>query len=850
MIVRVAVRGLLARRARVVLTIVSIVIGVSFVSGAFIVTDSFRRAFDQLFSQLDRGIDLRVRGATAFGSGGGGDPVPADLAERIGALPGVVAVEPNLDEPASVLDADGVPVRPRGGPALGVSWTGEGVIGGRVLLEGRAPQGSGEVALDETTAERIGARLGDTVRVAVADGTREFTLVGINGFEDESTRLVAGRATIAAFDPITAQDVLGSPGRYDSIDLAVAAGSAADVAAAIETILPEGAEVVSGEVVARETSERIGNAVDLLRYVLLGFALVALFVAAFLIENTFRIVVGQRLRELALWRAVGASSGQVRRMILGESSLIGVVSTALGLLGGVGVARVLTAVFNAGGAGFPQAGTVVAPRTVVVAVLVGVGVTLGATLGPARTAARVPPVAAMRPEPAPSRRGSPTRDVVGAVLVAAGLAVYCTGVFARPGEITSVVALVAGGGALVLLGVTLLAAGVATPVARLLGHPVRRVLRMPGRLAQGNAARAPRRTAATASALMIGIALVAGVGVVGASLSRSLGEQLGQSIRADLFVTGQGFQGFSPTLVERLRALPEIDAVSGFRSGSFQLDGATRQVGAVDGEAFEQIVDLDLRAGGFGGLADDGVLVHSDPAGDRGLDVGDTVDVVWRSGTAQTLTVVGVFADATATNTNWIVDTTVFERANPAGRLDVFAGATLRDDVDLDQARAAVATVMADFPQVDLQDQAEFRRTQQDQLDQLLRLVYGLLAFAVLIAVLGITNTLALAVFERTHEFGLLRAVGASRRQLQLAVFAESSIVAAFGAILGLAVGLPLGVLGARGMSTVGVDSVVAPIGTIVLVVAATVVAGIVAAVWPARRAGRLDVLAAIARPE
>lgn len=850
MIARVTVRGLLARRARIVLTVLSIVIGVSFVSGAFILTDSFRRAFDQLFAELDRGIDLRVRGATAFGAGGGGSPVPAELAERIRELPGVVSVEPNLDEPASVLDADGEPLRPRGGPALGVAWTGEGVIGGRVLLAGEVPQGIGEVALDETTAERIGAELGDTVRVAVADGVREFTLVGINGFGDEGNGVIAGRATIAAFDPVTAQEVLGSPGLYDSIDVAVDDGAADRLAETITAFLPADTEVVDGETVARETADRIGNAVDLLRYVLLGFALIALFVSAFLINNTFRIIVGQRLRELALYRAIGASSGQVRAMILGESLVIAVAATAIGLLGGVGVARVLTAVFNAGGAGFPQAGTVIAARTIVIAVLVGVGVTMAATTAPALAAGRVPPVAAMRPELVADRHGSPMRYLIGALLVVAGTFVYSVGVFEKPGELTTIVALVAGGGALVLVGVALLAAGVASPVGRVLGHPVRLALKMPGRLAQENAVRSPRRTATTASALMIGIALVSGVGVVGSSLSRSLSEQLGQSVTADFFFTGAGFQGFSPTLVDRIRELPEVEAVSGFRSGTFQVDGGTRQVGAVDGEAFGEIVDLDLVSGSLEGLSDDGLLVHEDPARDFQLAVGDTIEVQWRSGSRQTLTVVGVFADATATNTNWLVDVSVFQRENPAGRLDTFAGAKLTDGVDLEQARDAIGAVVDDFPQVELQDQAEFRRTQEDQLGQLLRLVYGLLAFAVLIAVLGITNTLALAVFERTHEFGLLRAVGATRRQLQLAVFGESLVVAAFGTTLGLAVGLPLGVLGTRGMASVGVTSVALPLGTIAVVIVATLVAGMVAAIWPARRAGKLDVLAAIARPE
>ena len=558
MIARVTLRGLLARRARIVLTVLSIVIGVSFVSGAFILTDSFRRSFDQLFAQLDEGIDLRVRGATAFGRGGGGSPVPAELADEIRRIPGVVSVEPNLDEPAVVLAADGEPLPARGGPQLGVSWTGEGVIGGRQLRSGELPSGVGEVNLDEGTAERIGAEVGDTVRVAVADGVREFVMVGTNGLgdPDDDDRDATSRATIAAFDPITAQEVLGSPGLYDSIDIAVDDGRGESVAAAVEALLTGDAEVVTGDVVARESAERIGNAVDLLRWVLLGFALIALFVSAFLINNTFRIIVGQRLRELALLRAVGASGRQVRTMILGESLAIAVLATSLGLLGGVGVAKALTAVFNAGGAAFPRAGTVIAVRTVVVATFVGVGVTLAASIAPAISAGRVPPVAAMRLEAPPSARRSLRRDLVGGLLVAVGVAVYCVGVFRKPGELSLTVGVIAAGGAVTLVGVALLAAGLAAPVGRALGVPVRRLLRMPGRLAQENAARSPRRTATTASALMIGIALVSGVGVVGASLSRSLSEQLGQSVTADFFFRGVSFQGFSPTLVDRVRGSP------------------------------------------------------------------------------------------------------------------------------------------------------------------------------------------------------------------------------------------------------------------------------------------------------
>ncbi len=677
-------------------------------------------------------------------------------------------------------------------------------------------------------------------------GAQPFTLVGTVGRRSGGDSFFG--ATVAAFDPATAQTVLGSPGKYTNIDLALKDGANADaVRADIEKILPAGTEVITGEQVAKETSDQIGQIVSIFRWVLLGFAMVALFVSAFLINNTFQIIISQRLREMALLRAIGASGSQVRRMVVTESMIIAGVATALGFVGGIVVSKLLTVIFNSAGAGFPDASTVIAPRTIVVALIVGFGVTLAATIVPAMRASRIPPVAAMRPELAASRGTATRRWIIGAVLTAVGAALYVWGIISRPGGTAQIILLAAIGAVLVFLGVTMLASRFASPVSRLLGAPIAKVFKVPGRLAGQNAARSPRRTSSTAAALMIGVALVSAVGVIASSLKDSLTEQLGTSIKADFYFSDPSFQGFSSQFSDDLRALPELSAVSAVRIGGvFKVDGGERSLAAVDSD-FPEIIDADLQSGSYDGLADNGVMVHKDPARDLKLKVGDTIDVTWKNGTSQKLTVRGIFGDASILGANWMVDKSVFEAANPSSNLDQFAGARIADGQTIESAREAISAVADQYPQVEVQDQAEFRQSQEDQLNQLLAIIYGLLLFAVVIAILGIMNTLALSVFERTREFGLLRAVGTTRRQLKRAVRWEAVIVSVFGALLGLAVGLPLGVIATKGMRNIGVTTTSMPTGTIIVVLITAILAGMLAAIWPARRAAKLDVLEAIA---
>ncbi|MFM8381940.1 MAG: FtsX-like permease family protein, partial [Actinomycetota bacterium] len=454
-------------------------------------------------------------------------------------------------------------------------------------------------------------------------------------------------------------------------------------------------------------------------------------VSAFLIFNTFAIIISQRMRELALLRAVGASAGQIRAMIIGEALVIAVIATVLGLFAGLGVASGITAVFNAAGAAFPAADLSVTLRTVAVSVLVGVVVTVAAAIVPALRAARIPPVAAMRPELGFSALQRTKRLAVGTTTFAVGVAMFGLGLFARPGGTAGTLGLAGLGAILLFLGIASLSTTVAAPVSRAISRilplPFRPMTRsVPGRLASRNAQRTPRRTASTASALMVGLALVSMVSVVAESVKASFTEQLSRSVTADFFVTNTGFQGLPVAFAERLSELSELSAVSPFRATVAQVNGETKQIGAVRGSAFAELVDIDLQSGDVASIDDGTILLHRDPARDLGVGVGDTVSVTWQNGTVSDLEVGGVYADSSVAG-NWLVSLDTLASVTSTTPVDFFIGAKIADGVSIDDARAAVDTVAEDFPSAEVQDQAEFQQSQEDQLNQLLTIVYGLL---------------------------------------------------------------------------------------------------------------------------
>jgi putative ABC transport system permease protein len=838
----IARKSIRARWGRTLAILFAITASVSFVVGSFVLADSLRATFDNLFQELNEEVDLEVRAAQAFESDDARDPIDVAIADSIRAVDGVAIAEPILQRYAQLLDATGDAISPPGGPTIGVSWMGDDGIQGVTIKEGRPPSGPDELAIDKATADTENFAVGDTVSYLTDVGTFEGTITATVGLGSADS---FGGAQLVALDLDTALVRFGANDMVDAIDISIADDADVDaVRRAIEEILPPQTEVVTGEEVAQETADTVNQFVDVFGTGLLVFAFITAFVSAFIINNVFQITIGQRLRELALLRAVGASGRQVRWMITLEAFVLGVLATVLGIIGGLIVARGLVAAFDAAGAGFPDTQTVLQIRTIVIAALVGIGITMVSVIVPSRRASRIPPVAAMRPELGFAAMRA-RRLVAGVVVTVVGIVMFLIGLFLRPGGTTGLVALAGIGALLLFLGVASLSSTVATPVTKVIGWPIERLFKVPGALARQNVARAPRRTSSSASALMIGVALVSSTAVFASSLRASLVETLESAISADYIVTDASFQGLSPVVSETLAAVPELDAVTPIRGISGQVDASTKNFGAVDPVAFDKLVDPDLIDGTVAELGTNELLLHRDPAADLDLSVGSTVDVTFQNGVDQTLTVAGIYGDATFGN--WLISLDTLEAISDAPARDFFVIARLADGIDPATGDAAVEAAMAPFPQADVQTNAEFLASQEAQIDQLLVIITLLLAFAIMIAILGISITLALGVFERTREIGLLRAVGMNRRQTRRSVRWEAVIVSIFGALVGVVVGTFLGVILSLAVPNDVISRLAFNPGIIVAILIGAVIAGLVAALYPSYKASNMNVLEAIA---
>jgi len=822
--------------------------GVAFVAGSFILADSLKGTFDNLIDGLTGEIDLEVRSQlTVDELDAVRDPLPSSLVEEVAAVPGVGIAEPGYGRYAQMLDKDGNPVTTQGAPTLGVSWNPDSGLSGVVLKDGRAPRGIDEVAIDKATADRIGYEVGDTIRVVLTNGQEDFTIVGMVGLGN-SDGFVG--ATTVVWDPTSAANWLDTENTVDTIDIKLADGAQVDtVQASIAEILPDRTEVITGEQLGDETKDQVGEIVSIFGTGLLIFALITALVAAFVINNIYNISISQRLRELALMRAVGASGGQVRRLVLVESLVVSAIATLLGMLGGLAVAKGLIVAFNtAGGGGFPPAPLLFKPRTAIVAAIVGIGVSVVSVLTPAIRASRIPPVAAMRPEVGFSALSVSQRLIRGFVLAGVGVVMFLFGLFARPGS-GGQWGLIAGAGALsIVFGVTTLSATIARPMSRAIGAPIAKLLGIAGRFARDNAARVPRRTARTASALMIGVTLITGAAVFTSSLRDTFGRILEQGTSFDYIVLDtDSFQPLTPEIANRLEELPELSAVSPFRNIRADLDDSTATFTAVDPVAFPQLANLDVTEGGFDSVtATDGVMVYRAEAEDHGAVVGEPLAITWQNGVESTLTVAGLFDD-NSLGANWFVSVGLLESVSTQTPTDQFVVAKRAEGVEMVAARDAVNAAIAEFPQATVQSNNEFVEEQKGQIDTLLFLVTMLLTVAISFSFLGIAITLALSVFERTREIGLLRAVGMGRRKLRRAVRGEAVIVTLFGAVIGVALGLMFGLSLSYAVPNNVINGITIPYGTLAFVLGFAVVAAVIAAAYPAYKASRMNVLEAIA---
>ncbi|MFI0356874.1 ABC transporter permease [Actinomadura sp. 9N407] len=844
---RFTFRSLLAHKLRLALTGLAIVLGVGFVAGTYVLTDTIDKTFSQLFTDVTKGIDVAVRGKESFTTQGmeNRTPVPDAVRDRIAGVEGVQAAEGSVVGYAQFIGKDGKPVTTGGAPTLGLSvYTTPELQRSVSLRSGRLPAGPGEVVVDVRTAEKQGFKAGDRIRILFQGPPREFTVTGLVGFGEADN--LAG-ATLAGFDIGTARQVLNRPGVFDEIDVVAAPGvSPEELRDRIRARLGPSYQVLTGEEFAEENARAVGAFTGFINIALLSFAFVALFVGSFIIVNTFSIILAQRARELALLRCLGASRRQLLWSVLTESALVGLVASLIGVGAGILIALGLRELFAALGGDLPTTSLQVRPRTIIVGLAVGMVVTVLAALLPALRATRVPPVAAVQEATmaAPARIGK-VRIALGAVLSAAGVALLLAGLFT--GGAGNPLALTAAGAVVIFLGIAVLSPLIARPLSRVLGWPFARWAGQPGKLARQNAMRIPRRTAATAAALMIGLALVSLVTILAASMKESVTRVLDETVAADYILTGPsgGMAGFSPDVVARLSALPEVEAAAGLRPGAFKLDdGRTQGLMGVDPVAYAGTVRTESTSGRLADLASGGLAIREDTAEQHGWKVGDTVTLRFPVGGPERLPIKAIYED-NQLNGAYLLAMRDFQR-HYADQLDVFAYVKAKPDVTPAASRAAVDRVVAAYPGVEVRDQAEYKKTQADQIDQILILFYVLLALAVVIAFIGIINTLALSVLERVRELGLLRAVGMTRGQLRAMIRWEAVIISVLGAVLGLAIGVFFGWTMVTSLDEEGITEFALPVGTLLALVIAAGLVGFVSAVLPGRRAARIDVLRAI----
>ena len=806
---RITLRGLMARKLRLALTALAIVLGVTFVTGTLVLGDTLNRTFDNLVGAAYQQVSFQIRGKAAFNNDTAAaavdstavrKPVPESLLASVRRVPGVSFAFGSVGGYAQFMTRDGNAIGSGGGSTLGFAFDPNPQLSPYRLVAGHAPTAPDDVVMDKATATKHDFAIGDKVLINLPNRPETFTITGLVTFGSDNN--LAG-VTLAGFDPATAQALFNLRGYYNTISVLAASGAdTVELQRAIAAILPAGVEVVSGQTVASELSTAINNELSFISTALLIFASIALLVGAFTIYNTFSITVGQRTRELALLRVVGASRRQLFRSVLGEAAVTGLLASLIGLGLGVVAALGLKALLKAFGIVLPSASLVFEFRTVVVALAVGIGVTLLSAIVPARRAVRIAPVAALV-EPREDQEGAVRRRRVvrGVVLGLVGVVLLVVGVSKAS------LALVGFGGLAILISTNLLSPVLARPLSRALGRPLAGTLGVSGRLGQENSMRNPRRTAQTAAALMVGLSLVSVIAVLGASLSASAKNEVDSALNADYIITGNG--GFSKSVIPAVSRLPGVTTTTVVYQGQFEVRGSLSTLTAATPAGLSKTVDLHITAGsGTPAMAAGDLLVDSNTATKNHLHVGSVVPVKFAQTGPTTMTVGGIYKSNPLLGSYVAGDglfLSHFYNPLPTGvLLNTSPGAHGLETV-------LNNNVLVPYANVSAKTRAQFEANQQATVNQLLGLVYVLLALAILIALIGIVNTLMLSVFERTREIGLLRAVGMKRRQVRSMIRSESVIVALFGWVLGIVRGAVVGVAFAYALRNNGVTTVSVP---------------------------------------
>ncbi|ARZ69711.1 ABC transporter permease [Streptomyces sp. HU2014] len=853
-VLRTSLRNFLAHKGRMALSAVAVMLSVAFVCGTLVFTDTMTATFDKLFASTASDVGVSPKKNDDAQQTGKPETLPASLREKLAAVDGVAKVEPHAtSQQITVADSRRKSLSPTSGaPTVGTNWD-DSQKKSVEITSGHEPHGVGEAVLDSDTADKHHVKTGDTLRVIAAPGDFTVRVVGIATY-----RTTNPGAAVLYFDTPTAQaKLLGSTREYSSYGLTAASGvSHEQLKERVTTALGPAAgdyAVRTAAETKEEDKKELGSFLDVMKYALLGFAGIAVLVGIFLIVNTFSMLVAQRTREIGLMRAIGSSRRQINRSVLVEALLLGVVGSVLGIGGGVALAVGLMKLMGSMGMKLDMGELTIKAATPITGLAIGVIVTVLAAYLPARRAGKISPMAALRDAgtPADGKAGK-VRTTVGLLLTALGglsLVAAATSDDAQAGS-----GMLGLGVLLSLVGFIVVGPLLAGFVVRVLSAVVLRVFGPVGRLAERNALRNPRRTGATASALMIGLALVAALAVVGSSMVASATDQLDKSVGADFIVQSENQQPLSPAVVKAVTSAGHVEHVTEYTVVNAKIttpDGksATQRLSAVTPTYADDVRAETVKGDLKDAYAKDAMSVPEGFAKDHGVKLGDRLKVAMVGGKPAELTVKAVTSDDTSIDQGAMYTNIATARSYlPAEKMPLdFMLLAKAADGQTEQAAAALKASVEQYPQIKVRDQSDYKKLIQDQVGQLLNMIYGLLALAIIVAVLGVVNTLALSVVERTREIGLLRAIGLSRRQMRRMIRLESVVIALFGALLGLGLGMAWGTTAQKLLALQGLGVLDIPWPTIVSVFLGSAVVGLLAALVPAFRAGRMNVLKAIA---
>lgn len=847
---KVTLRGLMAHKVRLIATAVSVLLGVAFMSGTQVLTSSVSASFDKVFADVYASIDVVVRSTNEVDTPFGPERTrisEAVLPTLVG-VPGVEAAEGQVVGQIRVLDKDNQPlVTAQGPPNFGLNWLTSPALNGWTIVDGASPVAANDIVLDAKSAKDGKYAVGDTVNVSVTNGVQPFKVVGIAKFGKLETW---GGAQAALFATSTIQTLVGEPGMYDWISVAGQNNeSQTQLSGEISKVIPPGTEAITGAEFTEESQSAFQKIIGIFSTFLLVFALIALFVGSFIIYNTFSIIVAQRTKELALLRALGASRGQVLRSIILEALFVGLIASIIGVGFGILLAIGLNKLMQSIGFSGPDTPIVLPPVAILVSLLVGTFITLVSALFPARRAATVPPIAAMRDVAVDRTGASRLRVAFGLILLALGAFMLW---FGLNGNSDSGLQIIGGGAFFVFIALTVIGPVIATPFASVLGWPLQKASRITGRLARENAMRNPRRTSTTASALMIGIGLVGFIAVTAQSVKASTVDAINQSVTGQYVVTTESFgsTALPQSMAAELDAVAGVDVAAGISATFANINNSGKIILAVDPDAISQVIEFDDVEGSFASLGVGEIAASEKLAEEKQLKIGDPVELVFLQGGATTLTLGSIYkTEFPIQGPGWIIATDQFNTLVPPSQQTFVAIYIKLDDTSsagVDAALPGLKAVADTVPGAKLQNLDEYKKAQTDQVNQFLQIVYVLLALALIIAIVGVVNTLLLSVYERTRELGLLRAVGMSRRQVRSTIRLESVIISLMGTLIGLVIGIIFGWALVTALVDEGITSFAIPWSQLFIIVIIAILAGVGAALYPARRAARLDVLRAI----